>query len=279
MTDHTTSDTTAAPVPPKRKLPLWGWILAAVVAVLLIVAIIAVVTGLNSDSNSDSSNEGASNEPSAVASATPTPSSASSKPSATPSSSATPSPADDGATSSEQSTGNVSLDDLFVIGQAQPAIWQLPSVDGWEITTIDQEGVSVQTNTELSCTFTTIQNRLTSDIADATSDRADTEGVVQNLQQGFVTQFTDAEITNTPGLAVPYGSIGIVEGDVEFAGFRADYVRADTGEEYSSMFVVRAMSQIDGAMYSVLNCPTETINADETIWRGMLDQNVVVAGD
>jgi hypothetical protein len=196
-------------------------------------------------------------------------------PSTEPSASAAP---DSGATPG-QSTGDVSLDDAFVLGTTGPAIWQIPSVDGWTITILDQQGVTEQTNEQLGCTFTTVQNQQVPADATATSDRAETEATVQAMQKGFLGQSPSAQFTNTPGLAVPYGGTGIVEGNVEFAGFRADYVRADTGETWSSMFVTRTMPQIEGMMYSVLNCAKGTIDSDETIWRGMLDQTVVASGD
>jgi hypothetical protein len=37
--------------------------------------------------------------------------------------------------------------------------------------------------------------------------------------------------------------------------------------------------QIEGLMYSALNCPTATINADESIWTALLDRTVVIAGE
>ena len=45
------------------------------------------------------------------------------------------------------------------------------------------------------------------------------------------------------------------------------------------MFVTRTMPQIEGMMYSVLNCNKDTIDADETLWRGLLDKTLVASGD
>jgi cytoskeletal protein RodZ len=244
------------------------WIAIVAVVVVLIVAVIGFATRV---APTDSSAE---DEPDTVATDAAEPS-ATSEPSSTPS----VSPGPDSGASSGDSTGDVSLDDAFVLGTTGPAIWHIPSVEGWTITTLDQQGVTEQTNEQLGCTFTTVQNRQVPADANATSDRAETEATVQAMQKGFLGQSPSAQFTNTPGLAVPYGGTGIVEGNVEFAGFRADYVRDDTGETWSSMFVTRTMPQIEGMMYSVLNCAKETIDADETIWRGMLDQTVVASGD
>ena len=234
---------------------------------VIIGVIVIVAMTLASGGSSDS------DKPDSVATPTSVPPEASTQPSTAPSASTEP----DASTPVEQSTGDVSLDDAFVIGTSSPAIWRLPTVEGWEITTIDQEGVSVQTNAALACTFTTVQNRQVPTDPNATSDRADTESTVEALQQSFLSQAPAAVITDTQSLAIPYGVSGA---DVlEFAGFRADYIRNDTGEAYTSMFVTRTMPRIEGMMYSVLNCATETINADDTIWMTMLDQTVVSSGD
>jgi hypothetical protein len=62
---------------------------------------------------------------------------------------------------------------------------------------------------------------------------------------------------------------------------RHDTIRSDThnSEEWSVLYAVRAMPQIEGLMYSALSCPTATINADESIWTALLDRTVVVAGE
>jgi cytoskeletal protein RodZ len=273
MSDNTNSEGGPTPSPsptsPKRGIPRILWIAIAAVVVVLIVAVVGFSTRLVAATDSS-----ADDKPDAVSTDTAEPST-SSQPSTEPSASAAP---ESGAPSG-QSTGDVSLDDAFVLGTTGPAIWQIPSVDGWTITTLDQQGVTAQTNEQLGCTFTTVQNQQVPVDATATSDRAETEATVQAMQKGFLGQSPSAQFTNTPGLAVPYGATGIVEGNVEFAGFRADYVRDDTGETWSSMFVTRTMPQIEGMMYSVLNCAKETIDSDETIWRGMLDQTVVASGD
>jgi hypothetical protein len=248
-----------------------AWIAIAAVVVVAIVAAVGFATRVTPTDTS------ANDKPASVATDTASEPSASAQPSTTPSPTPTSEP-DTGASSGE-STGNVSLDDAFVIGTSPPAIWQLPAVDGWEITTLDQQGVSAQTNEQLGCTFTTVQNQQVPADASAASDRAETEATVQAMQKSFLAQSPSAQFTATPGLAVPYGSTGIVEGDVEFAGFRADYVRDDNGETWSSMFATRTMPQLEGMMYSVLNCAKGTIDSDETIWRGMLDQTVVASGD
>ena len=237
--------------------------------VIVLIAVVVVIATLLSSSDSDS------DTPESVATPTSVPPEASTPSSTAPS--ATTEPETDAPTGS--STGNVSLDNAFVLGTSSPAIWKVTYGDGWEITTLDQEGVTVQTNAALNCTFTTVQNRQVPVNLPLTNDREDTELTVQALQQSFLSQAPDAVITNTPGLAIPYGEFGIYEADVEFAGFRADYVRADNGELWSSMFVTRTMPQIEGMMYSVLNCNKDTIDADETLWRGMLDKTLVASGD
>jgi hypothetical protein len=261
MTDQTTGDNGLEPTPSKRSIPRVAWIVVAICVVLLAAAAIYSATRLSGDP------------------AAPTGPAASAPPSTAPSDTAEADPSADPSPFSEESSGSVSLDDAFVIGTSLPAIWQLPVVEGWEITTLDQEGVSVQTNETLGCTFTTVQNRQVPADADATSDRLETEATVESLHQGFLSQAPDAVITDTVGLAIPYGGLVSADDVVEFAGFRADYVRADNGEAWSSMFVARTMPRIEGMMYSVLNCATTTIDSDETIWRGMLDQTVVTAGD
>jgi len=256
------------PIPPKRGLPRWVWVVIAAAALVLIAVVVVIAMSLtSSDSDSDT--------PESVATPTSVPPEASTPPSTAPS--ATTEPETDAPTGS--STGNVSLDDAFVLGTSSPAIWKVTYGDGWEITTLDQGGVTVQTNAALNCTFTTVQNRQVPVNLPLTNDREDTELTVQALQQSFLSQAPDAVITNTPGLAIPYGEFGIYEADVEFAGFRADYVRADNGELWSSMFVTRTMPQIEGMMYSVLNCNKDTIDADETLWRGLLDKTLVASGD
>ena len=257
------------PVPPKGGFPRWAWIVLGAGGLLLIVFAVIIGVHLGADDPSESDEDGS-----------PTTSSTGAPSSSTPPSTA-PSTTDeaDAPASSGDSTGNVGLDDAFVLGESAPAIWQIPQTDGWEITILDQQGVTEQTNAALGCTFTTVQNRQVPVNLPVTTDRQDTELTVQALQQSFVSQAPDAVITDTPGLAIPYGATGIYEGDVEFAGFRADYVRNDNGETWSSMFVTRTMPSIEGMMYSVLNCNKATIDADESIWRGMLDTTLVVSGD
>jgi hypothetical protein len=257
------------PVPPTSGFPRWAWIVLGAGALLLVAFAVIIGVHLGADDPSESDEDGSPTTSSTGAPASSTP--PSTEPSTTDEA--------DAPASSGDSTGNVGLDDAFVLGTSAPAIWQIPQTDGWEITILDQQGVTEQTNAALGCTFTTVQNRQVPVNLPVTTDRQDTELTVQALQQSFVSQAPDAVITDTPGLAIPYGATGIYEGDVEFAGFRADYVRNDNGETWSSMFVTRTMPAIEGMMYSVLNCNKETIDADETIWRGMLDTTLVVSGD
>jgi hypothetical protein len=260
---------TVPPVPPTSGFPRWAWIVLGAGALLLIAFAVIIGVHLGADDTAESDEDGS---PATSSSAPPSSSTApSTEPSTTDEA--------DAPASSGDSTGNVGLDDAFVLGTTAPAIWQIPQTDGWEITILDQQGVTEQTNAALGCTFTTVQNRQVPVNLPVTTDRQDTELTVQALQQSFVSQAPDAVITDTPGLAIPYGATGIYEGDVEFAGFRADYVRNDNGETWSSMFVTRTMPAIEGMMYSVLNCNKETIDADESIWRGMLDTTLVVSGD
>jgi hypothetical protein len=260
---------TAPPVPPTSGFPRWAWIVLGAGALLLIAFAVIIGVHLGADDTAESDENG-----SPTTSSTGAPSS-----STAPSTEPSTTDEADAPASSGDSTGNVGLDDAFVLGTTAPAIWQIPQTDGWEITILDQQGVTEQTNAALGCTFTTVQNRQVPVNLPVTTDRQDTELTVQALQQSFVSQAPDAVITDTPGLAIPYGATGIYEGDVEFAGFRADYVRNDNGETWSSMFVTRTMPAIEGMMYSVLNCNKETIDADESIWRGMLDTTLVVSGD
>jgi hypothetical protein len=287
MTDHNGSDDTSTPeptvapgsatpppppvptAPPTSGFPRWAWIVLGAGALLLIAFAVIIGVHLGADDTAESDENG-----SPTTSSTGAPSS-----STAPSTEPSTTDEADAPASSGDSTGNVGLDDAFVLGTTAPAIWQIPQTDGWEITILDQQGVTEQTNAALGCTFTTVQNRQVPVNLPVTTDRQDTELTVQALQQSFVSQAPDAVITDTPGLAIPYGATGIYEGDVEFAGFRADYVRNDNGETWSSMFVTRTMPAIEGMMYSVLNCNKETIDADETIWRGMLDTTLVVSGD
>lgn len=263
MTDSTSPENNVTPAPPKRGFPWWGWVLVGIGALVIIITVAVVAVRLASAS---ADRVATATTPAPAATGSP-------QPSTTPRA-----PETDPGTPAGQSTGNIALDDAFVIGTSMPAIWQIPVIDGWEFTTLDQEGITVLTNEALACTFTTSQNRQIPADPSEMSDRRETEATVQSMQQSFLSQAPAAEITNTPGLAVPYGAAE-AETDVEFAGFRADYVRDDTGEPFSSMYVVRAMPQIEGMMSSVLNCPTATIDADETIWSGLLDRTVVIAGD
>jgi hypothetical protein len=178
------------------------------------------------------------------------------------------------------STGDVPLDDAFVIGTVGPAIWSVPVVAGWEMTDSGRPGGTLLVNQETTCNFMTSQMLRVPTDPTATGDRAETEAGVTELQDSFLSQAPNAVLTDGAGIAVPYGDPASSSNDsVEFASFRGDYVRDDNGEKWSVLYAVRAMPQIEGLMYSALSCPTATINADESIWTALLDRTVVIAGE
>jgi hypothetical protein len=282
MTDQTSPNNDPAPVPapPKRRLPTWGWIaIAAGAVVLVIFGVLTMALLAAGGDTADRAETASTATPSASsppsASATPSSEATRTQGTTSPSDTAEPAPGSSG----EQSTGDVSLDDAFVLGTTGPAIWSVPVVAGWDFTDPGMQGASLLVNADTGCIFTTSQILQPATDPTATSDRAATEAGVQQIKESFLAQAPETVVTDSPSVTVPYGDPSGSGDTVEFASFRGDYVRADNGEAWSSLYVVRAMPQLDGLLYTAMSCATATIDADKSIWTGMLERTVVIAGE
>jgi hypothetical protein len=263
------------PVPPtKRRPPLWIWF-AGGFSLLLIIVLIVVAVVRNSEP-----------DPSPVADPTSEPSvepttepEVSSTPTATPRPSSTPRPTPS-PTATETGSGGaatdyIALDSFAEFESGTPAMWGYPTPAGWEITMMGQDGLAQISNTTLSCLYTTSQSYQTAIDTAATSDQSDTAATLITVEEAFASQAEDSSITALDNVDLSYGLPG-GDSKIEFVSSRVDYTRADTGEKYSTIFVVRATPKVEGLLYASVNCPSDLFGSAEDPTQELFDGSTVI---
>jgi hypothetical protein len=253
-----------SPVPPtQRSTPKWIWIAGGVaILLILILVLVSVLRGNQPDV-------------SPAAPATPVPTI---EPLETPSPvpSSTPRPTSTPTAGGSAAAGDyLSIDTFVDFDTADPALWAVPVLAGWEKTDVAEEGLNQFANAELSCLYTASQSRQPASDTTATSDRPDTEQTLVSIQDSFASQAEQSSITSLDSVDVSWGSVGS-DAKMEFLSSRVDYVRADTGENYSTIFLARATPQIGGLLYASVNCPTATFGSATDPTQALLDGSAII---
>ena len=222
----------APPIPPKRGMPAWGWVLIAVGAAMLIgliVVVIAIVV--------------------AVTSLRPTPV----DPIVLPTSPVeTVEPTDDPVLTD----GSYGLDTLAPA--AMGPFWSVPGdmLTEWETVVFDVDGLNHFQNAELGCDFRTYQASGVGD-SGASSDRVASDAQMDVLADVWI----DDGVTVSSRVAQPTVWLEYdLSNEVEFLVDRVDGTYADTGIATTTYLFSREFLSSGGALAARLECRTDTID-------------------
>ena len=245
---------------------MWIWFAGGFSLLLIIVLIVVAVVRNNAPEAEPVATPSAA--PTATATAEPE---ASTAPTATPLPTSTPSEA--GTIGDEN--GYIALDTFADFETGSPALWASPTPSGWEVTVVDQDGLNQISNTALSCMYTTSQSYQDPIDASATSDQSDTAAMLVTIEEAFASQTMESTTTPLDNVDIAWGLPGAAS-KMEFVSSRVDYTRADTGEAYSTVFVVRATPQIGGLLYASVNCPSATFGSATDPTQALLDGSSII---
>jgi hypothetical protein len=274
------ADGGSPPVPPAtRRTPMWVWGAGILIGLLVIVLIVvAVIRGDASDISSATSTPSAATSvpPSAEDSAEPE---ASTEPAPEPGPSDESEPAEAGAgvdlSTLGDENGFIALDTFADFETDIPAIWNFPTPADWDLIVFDQEGQNVISNESLSCMYSSVQNRQPAVDLSGDGDFPDSELSLSTLEAGFRTQFQNATVTRLDNVDLSWG-VAKSPSKMEFLSTRVDYLRADTGEAYSTIVALRATPQMDGVLYVTMNCPSGIFGSEQDPTQEMLDRTAVM---
>lgn len=248
-------DPAARPV--RRGLPGWAWAVIAGGVALFIVVIIVVVLAAGALLGAVGRAGQAGGQPAAPAVTAP-PDASSTQESTTPTE---PTESPDG---DQPAAGTrIPLDELADLGPSFP-VWNYPILDGWEITTFDQNGLNTSQSDELGCVFTSSQNKQPAQDMAATNDMTDTLATFEVLETRALEGKPEAELVgelDTADFAVAYPG---GEGSLEFITSRIDYLDPDRNVDYTLELAGRAMPLSESFMYIEVFCPTALVDAGQS---------------
>lgn len=131
------------------------------------------------------------------------------------------------------------------------------NVEGWEVTTLDEQGVN-QLRDKDGCRYTTSQNHLgegfPDDDEEASGMLADTliDGLSKQMEMGEVQRSTDT---------VPTG-LGN-SGPTEMVRLDYDYTVDGDDTEYRSTVLARVFTEQEGSLYVMHSCPADAYDESE----------------
>lgn len=253
--------------PTRRRPPMWAWASGGLVLLLAIVLVAVVVVRVNEPGTGSAATD--SSPPSAAPAASALPSSTP-RATSSPSSSAVA-----GTSSAGDENGYISLDTFADFNTGSPALWAFPMPEDWEITLFDEDGQNQISNAELSCLYTTLQSRQPASDTSATGDLADSAETLASIEASYEAQALATTITVLDNVDLSWGAVGSGT-KMEFLSSRINYERADTGEAYSTIVVVRATPHIGGLLYATVNCPSATFGSATDPTQDLLDGSGII---
>ncbi len=249
------------PVPPKKGLPGWAWALIGVGGVLLIGIIVAVVVGASLFFNRVNPQPPC-GEPGAEGCGPPATLS-------------TTDPSTDPTT--EPDSDFVSINQLADFDGTIP-VWGFPVLDDWEITIFDENGINQMVHVSNGCQFTSSQNEQAPLTSGADDDYIDTQLTLESIEQDILDAAQDAEIVSSLG-STEFALDSLGSGrSIEFLTSSIEYLNLDSNTRYTNEVAVRAMPQANAAMYVLLSCPSDLVNAGDSPFEEIRAELAVIPG-
>lgn len=168
--------------------------------------------------------------------------------------SASPSASEEG--SAEASSGDGSATEAGPSLSEDPPRWSFPmSVEGWEMSVIDQNGINQIQNAE-GCRFTSSQNRVQPD--PDKSAREASQDLAEEFDQGLSGQAAESDFTHGEGEIHLFMDAGTTDA-VSVSG---TYANAQ-GEEFKTTFLARVIPEQQSWVSLQYACPADAYDEDE----------------
>lgn len=162
---------------------------------------------------------------------------------------------------SEESPSSASPSESGAEGSVQPGekpVWGIPQqVEGWEVTTFDEQGVNQLRNQD-DCRYTTSQNHLGEGYPD--DDEEASNAYADQLEKSLGDQMNLGTVDRSTD-TVPTGLSNA--GPTETVRLDYDYTVDGKDTDYRGILLARAFTEQQGSLYLMYSCPSEAFDEEE----------------